>query len=227
MHILLSGIVGSTAYGLARPGSDVDRLGVFAVPTAALHGLTPPAESHVTTKPDRQLHEARKFAMLCIGGNPTAFELLWLPDDLYEVRTELGQELIDLRSAFLSAPRVRDAYLGYARQQFHRLKERGDGSFSADLRKRTAKHARHLARLTRQGLDLYATGTLTVRVECPEWYHDFGDAVAGGHLQIASDLLAKAERNVARIKSPLPERPDTAPIEAWLRRVREARWDRR
>ncbi|MEU4556525.1 DNA polymerase beta superfamily protein [Micromonospora violae] len=126
------------------------------------------------------MHEARKFTVLCIGGNPTAFELLWLPDDLYEVRTELGQELVDLRSAILSAPRVRDAYLGYACQQFHRLKERGDGSFSADLRKRTAKHARHLARLA--------------------W--------------LAS-------------KSPLPERPDSAPIEAWLRRVRGARWDRR
>lgn len=42
--VLLSGVVGSTAYGLAGPHSDVDRLGVFAVATAALHGLHPPAE---------------------------------------------------------------------------------------------------------------------------------------------------------------------------------------
>lgn len=33
--MLLAGIVGSTAYGLAGPDSDVDRLGVFAVPTRA------------------------------------------------------------------------------------------------------------------------------------------------------------------------------------------------
>ncbi|MET8355226.1 MULTISPECIES: hypothetical protein [unclassified Micromonospora] len=107
-------------------------------------------------------------------------------------------------------------------QQFRRLSERGDGSFSADTRKRTAKHARHLARLTRQGLDLYTTGTLTIRLEYPEWYHDFGDAVAGGDLQIAADLLAAAERQMAATKSPLPERPDTAPIEAWLLRARAA-----
>jgi hypothetical protein len=31
--VLLSGIVGSQAYGLATPDSDVDRLGMFAFPT--------------------------------------------------------------------------------------------------------------------------------------------------------------------------------------------------
>ena len=30
MHILLQGVVGSTACGLAGPDSDIDRLGVFA-----------------------------------------------------------------------------------------------------------------------------------------------------------------------------------------------------
>ncbi|MFD7300744.1 DNA polymerase beta superfamily protein, partial [Streptomyces pharetrae] len=38
-NILLSGVVGSTAYGLAHEDSDVDRLGVFAAPTESLHGL--------------------------------------------------------------------------------------------------------------------------------------------------------------------------------------------
>ena len=41
---LLEGIVGSTAYGLAGPHSDVDRLGVFAAPTRAFHGLYPPID---------------------------------------------------------------------------------------------------------------------------------------------------------------------------------------
>ena len=36
MHILLQGVVGSTAYGLSGPDSDVDRAGVFAHPTALL-----------------------------------------------------------------------------------------------------------------------------------------------------------------------------------------------
>jgi uncharacterized protein len=52
--ILLAGIVGSTAYGLADADSDVDRLGMFAAPTRAVLGLHTPRESHVTTKPTRR-----------------------------------------------------------------------------------------------------------------------------------------------------------------------------
>ena len=152
-NILLSGIVGSTAYGLAHEGSDVDRLGMFAAPTDDLHGLHPPKESHVTTKPDSTLHEAAKWCRLALRGNPTVTELVWLPDELYEVRTPLGDELIGIRTTLLSAKRVRDAYLGYATQQFRKLESR-DGDH------RTAKHARHLKRLCHQGLELYTSGRL-------------------------------------------------------------------
>ncbi|HZU58333.1 MAG TPA: nucleotidyltransferase domain-containing protein [Actinocrinis sp.] len=99
--VLLSGVVGSTAYGLAGPGSDVDRLGIYAAPTRALLGLRRPPESHVTAKPDATFHEAGKAARLMLAGNRTATELLWLPDDLYETRTALGEEVIELRGAFL------------------------------------------------------------------------------------------------------------------------------
>ncbi|GAA4603723.1 hypothetical protein GCM10023195_12400 [Actinoallomurus liliacearum] len=221
-EILLAGVVGSTAYGLATADSDVDRLGVFAAPTDTLLGLRTPRESIVTTAPDRTLHEARKWCGLALGGNPTVMELVWLPDDLYETRTAFGDELIGIRAAFLSAKRVRDAYLGYASQQFRKLENRGDGAFSADTRRRTAKHARHLARLVHQGRELYATGRLRIRLDDPGWYHRFGDRVAAGDLEVARQLLAEAEADFARIRTPLPERPDEAPVEAWLRAVRAA-----
>lgn len=219
LHVLLSGIVGSTAYGLDREGSDVDRLGIFATPTEQLHGLHRYTESYVTTHPDRTLHEAAKWCRLALGGNPTVMELVWLPAELYEVRTPLGDELIRLRRAFLSAKKVRDAYLGYATQQFRRLEARGDGSFSADTRKRTAKHARHLKRLCHQGLELYTTGRLTIRVEDPETYHDFGEQVAADS-GAARPLLAEYEAAFDENRSTLPNQPDEAAVEAWLRRVR-------
>ncbi|MGC0328541.1 hypothetical protein RKD23_001531 [Streptomyces sp. SAI-170] len=218
-NILLSGVVGSTAYGLAHEGSDVDRLGLFAAPTEELHGLRTPKESHVTTSPDRTLHEAAKWCRLALGGNPTVMELVWLPDELYEVRTPLGDELIGIRASFLSAGRVRDAYLGYATQQFRRLLGRGDGSFSADTRRRTAKHARHLKRLCEQGYELYRTGALTVRVEDPEAYHRFGEQVAADP-EAATPLLSHFEAAFAETPSALPAQPDEAAAEAWLRRVR-------
>src|SRR5690349_9856111 len=206
-NILLSGIVGSTAYGLAHEGSDVDRLGMFAAPTEELHGLHRPQESHVTTHPDRTLHEAAKWCRLALGGNPTVMELVWLPDELYEVRTPLGDELIGIRSSLLSAKRVRDAYLGYATQQFKRLYERGDGSFSADTRKRTAKHARHLMRLCQQGYLLYTTGRLEIRVDDPQEYFDFGEAVARDGMA-ALPVLEEYEALFDAATSPLPQRPD-------------------
>ncbi|PZF98008.1 nucleotidyltransferase [Micromonospora deserti] len=222
MHLLLSGIVGSVAYGLSGPGSDIDRIGVFAAPTAAFHGLHPPRESVVTTNPDTTRHEAAKYLRLALGGNPTATELMWLPDDCYETRTEFGERLIGIRSALLSAPRVRDAYLGYAGQQFRKLESRGNGTFSADTRRRTAKHARHLARLVHQGRLLYATGVLEIRLAHPEWFRAFGERVAGGELDEARTLLAEAEQDFDRTRSPLPDRPDEATAERWLLDVRAA-----
>jgi predicted nucleotidyltransferase len=215
--LLLLGIIGSTAYGLAGPHSDVDRLGVYAAPTRDFHGLHPPLDrraSIVEHEPsDLTLHEARKFCLLALSANPTVTDLLWLPDPLYEVRTPLGEELIGIRHAFLSAPRVRDAYLGYASQQVNRLLNKG-----ADPR--TPKHARHLLRLLHQGEQLYATGELTVTLADPQRYHDFGLAVAADP-GLARSALDEARQRFSTITSKLPEQPDEATVERWLLRVRD------
>lgn len=223
--ILLSGVVGSTAYGLADESSDTDRLGMFALPTTAFLGLCRPEESHVTTKPDATYHEAGKLVRLILGGNPTATEILWLPGDLYEVRHPLGDNLIAIRLSLLSAKRVRDSYLGYASGQFRRLENRGDGSFSSDTRKRTAKHARHLWRLIQQGTDLNGTGRLTVRLDAAQAFlcREFGERVASGDLDCARRLIASAETHFDEYggeRSALPAEPDRAAAEAWLLKVR-------
>src|SRR5208282_4960906 len=96
-NVLLSGIVGSVAYGLDTEDSDVDRLGVFAAPTERLLSLHPPKPSVVFCKPHATCHEAGKFAALALKVNPTITELMWLPDDLYETRTPLGDALIGIR----------------------------------------------------------------------------------------------------------------------------------
>ncbi len=221
--ILLAGVVGSTAYGLADEFSDVDRLGVFAAPTVAFHGLHRPRESHVTTHPDATYHEAAKWVRLALGGNPTVMELVWL--DGYETVTLLGEELIGLRSSLLCAKRVRDAYLGYATQQFRKLENRGDGSFSADTRKRTAKHARHLWRLLHQGSELHQTGRLVVRLSPggADTCREFGERVATGDLTLVESAFRLAE-TIFDGPGVLPDRPDEAEAEAWLLRVRVAMW---
>lgn len=221
-NILLSGIVGSTAYGLAREGSDTDRLGIYAEDTQDFHGLYRVKESYVQTKPDVTLHEAGKWCRLALGGNPTVMELVWLPDDLYEVRTPLGEGLIDIRQAFLSAPRVRDAYLGYATQQFRKLESRADNTFGPDLAHRTTKHARHMYRLLVQGLELYQTGNLAIRLSENDVKvaMSFGAAVGLGNVGWAHTVLADYEDAFDRSPTVLPDRPDEKTVEEWLRRVR-------
>ncbi|MEU6971157.1 nucleotidyltransferase domain-containing protein [Kitasatospora aureofaciens] len=219
--VLLSGIVGSTAYGFAHAGSDLDRLGLFATPTEELHGLHRPAESHVTTAPDVTLHEAAKWCRLALSCNPTASELVWLPEDLYETVTPLGRELVGIRSSFLSAPAVRRAYLGYADQQFRKLLTRD--TTDPATRRRAAKHARHLVRLVEQAVRLHRTGHNLIRLSDPERVRDLGERIAD-RPGAAEHLLADAADHLSR-PGVLPEAPDPRPAEAWLRRVRAAHYN--
>jgi predicted nucleotidyltransferase len=221
LNVLLSGIVGSTAYGLAHEGSDIDVLGVFATRTNDLLGLRQPSDSVVTKDPDTTFHEAKKFCRLVLNGNPSVTEALWLPEELYQTRTALGDELIGIRSAFLSATRIRSAYFGYAVSQFERLRKRGDGTFSPDTAKRTAKHARHMYRLLHQGFELWSTGNLTVQVSDPAACREFGERIESGEVSLAeATLLSFGERfdNTACV---LPDESDETPIEDWLQRVRK------
>jgi len=217
-EVLLGGVVGSTAYGLDRPGSDIDRLGVYAAPTVAFHGLNPPMGKAATiarNEPDVVLHEAGKFAALCLAGNPTVTELLWL--GRWDQVTPLGERLVELRYAFRSAARYRDAYLGYATQQFKRLTVAG--RFPDVPRSRIAKHARHLRRLLMQGTHVWRTGELELRVADPQAYFDFGEQVAADP-SVAEPLLAHAEELFRSEPTALPDEPDVAAVEEWLLAVR-------
>lgn len=224
MFPILQGIVGSTAYGLAGPDSDIDTLGVFAHPTEAFFGLDQPEETIKASKDDT-MHEAAKYCKLALNGNPTVMELLWLPEELYTARSYWGDQLIEIRGCFLSAPRVRNAYLGYASQQFDSLKARG-GTFSSDTSKRTAKHARHLFRLLEQGTHLYVTGRLKIRVADPEYCRWFGERVAEGNTLYAEKALNDAKLRFDSVPSALPEKPYKEPVEAWLKSVRRIYLDR-
>lgn len=167
-RVVLLGVVGSTAYGLANEHSDRDRLGVFATDPEQLFGLDPQSVVQRTvtaTDPDVAVHELVKFATLALRANPTILELLWCTD--YEVCDDVGASLVAHRDAFLSAGKVRDAYAGYAMSQAKRLAERsanGNTGFSSTLRNRTAKHARHCMRLLLNGAELLTSGTLTLDV---------------------------------------------------------------
>lgn len=218
--VLLEGTVGSQAYGMSTETSDIDTLGIFAVGTYALTSLHPPQLTREFHKPDVVQHEAGKFCKLALGCNPSLLDLLWLPD--YTVASDLGRELVSVRDSFLSARRVKDAYLGYATQQFKRITMRGDNSFSADTRKRTAKHARHLLRLCELGYQLWATGEMRLQVANRDELFAFGDSVAAGELHLASTILLDYADKFRGTPTVLPKHPCEPDIERWLLKVRIA-----
>jgi predicted nucleotidyltransferase len=221
VKIILQAITGSHAYGLNTPDSDIDRNGVFVLPTAGLLQITPPTETIVTAKPDSTLHEVGKFIRLALKCNPSIIELLYM--EQYETLTWEGLLLINRRDCFLSTPYVRDAFGGYAIQQLHRLLNRnaeGKEGFSSQTIHRTEKHARHCFRLLRQGAELLRTGHLTVRLENPEEYFAIGKMVP-------AELKIKFEEEFARFKeidSVLPNQPDRESIELVLAKIRRAHY---
>lgn len=141
--VILEGVVGSTAYGLSTPSSDIDFLGITCLENNAFFRLDKPSDTVVLKNPDRTYHELNKFVRLLCNANPTISELLWLGS--YSRITPQGKHLLDVREMFLTQ-QVRTTYGGYAKQQARRLTSQG----SFTRRRRTEKHGRHCCRLILQ-----------------------------------------------------------------------------
>jgi uncharacterized protein len=225
-NTLLCGIVGSTAYGLDTPESDTDYIGIYVASTQHLLGLHPPSRGRLAIRgrggDDAVYHEIGKAMALLLACNPTVSEALWLPN--YIKSTPFGEELVELRTQFLSAKKVRDAFTGYATAQFHWLRENGRYQGSRD--KRYRKHSIHLMRLLWQGYELYTTGTLPIVVPDPQPFFDFGDRLmVESGIDTADRLLAEHKEKIDNARTVLPEYPNEPPLEDFLLRVRKAHID--
>jgi predicted nucleotidyltransferase len=222
--VILEGIVGSTAYGLATATSDVDKLGVKLLPNRHFLGLETPSEgslSQVTTDPDTTYHDIGKYCRLALTCNPTAMELMWLPN--YTKTTDVGEWLIDNRMSFISAEKVRNSFMGYASSQFKRLSER-QHSFSSDTKNRTQKHARHLLRLMHQGYTLYTTGVLPIQLEDPQRYHEFG-ALVEANPNHARQTLEEYTRMFDLATPVIPLEADRELVDHFVFGVRSGMWE--
>ena len=220
---ILTGIVGSTAYGLAHENSDVDRLGVFITPTAEflkLRGGYSERKSIVTTNPDKTLHEVGKFLKLVLNGNPTVSELLWL--DSYEVHTNSGLAFVDKAHEFLSQ-RIRNTYGGYAMQQLKALEQRGD--FGSDLKKRQEKHGRHCSRLLIQGQDALENYGIRVKLSQDEvgFCREMGQ-LAVNDVEKFSAEMNRLFKKLDNTVSLLPQEPNWGLAEVMLLDLRRANY---
>jgi uncharacterized protein len=218
VKVVLEGVVGSTLYGMAHEGSDVDTLGVFVSPTddvLSLGGVK--KQSVVQTDPDMTHHELSKFIKLCLGCNPTVLELLYLPD--YTVQSIEGKSLVLMRDSFLSESAVRNAFGGYAYQQIVKLRRRGEeGKEGFGRGLRYEKHVRHCFRLMIEAEQLLRYGTLDPVLTEDEigrlmWLSE-------QPLEIVSEEYLEYKRYLDTLTTDLPAKPDEWAINEVLLNIR-------
>lgn len=232
-NVILQGVVGSTAYGLATENSDIDQLGIYVAPIGYVLGLNGSehvvdgaqnvADSLVEHEPDLTLHEVGKYVRLALSANPTILELLWLPE--YEITSPSGRLLVEHRHLFLSGPKVKARYGGYAKAQAERLLrnhlDTGSATFSSDVRNRTAKHGRHCRRLLMQGAELLMTGSMSVKVDeiQRQVIFEAGERAADNPQQFRDEMIRSIKLFDA-IDTDLPDKPNQDEIDDLLVAIR-------
>jgi predicted nucleotidyltransferase len=178
---------GSIAYGLNHANSDLDQMGVFIAPTIKVAGLdwNTHQESWTNTSPegdDLTMHEIGKYLRLCLGGNPTLIELLFMNE--YDILTTYGRLMVDHRVNIISEGTLRKSYLGYAKSQFYRIQQ--EDPFKE-------KMARHTLRIARQGTSLLTTAGFNVKVDDPQEYFDLTKLPKEDMLEVIKKELYKLE----------------------------------
>lgn len=176
---IIRGVVGSTAHGTAIDGQDDrDEMGVFIEPPECVCGLRPCDHYIYRDKPegvrseagdlDLTMYSLRKFIRLATQGNPSVIILLWLPE--FAARTPLGEELVQMREAFISRESGQ-RFLGYLVAQKMKLKgERANTVNRPELIERygyDTKFAMHALRLGLEGIELLTDRRLTLPVAQP------------------------------------------------------------
>ncbi|MQY08033.1 nucleotidyltransferase domain-containing protein [Actinomadura macrotermitis] len=155
-HTVLAVVVGSRAYGLATEESDTDRRGVYAAPAPLFWRFDKPPTHMDGPLPEQFSWELERFCQLALSANPTVLECLW--SSLVESVTPVGEELLALRTAFLSRHAHR-TFVRYADSQFRKIE--------GDLRNRGEinwKHVMHMLRLLASGWHLLLRGEPLVDV---------------------------------------------------------------
>jgi hypothetical protein len=248
---ILRATVGSTLHGLHHSGQDDrDEMAVFVEPPEYLLGLARARgirgglygfEHYVErTQPegarsgpgdlDLVAYSLRKYIRLALKGHPTILLLLFAPDELILVKTQLGDELRELRPALLSQ-RAGRGYLGYQRGQKDRLlgtrgQKRVNRPELIEAHGFDTKYAMHAARLGYQGIELLETGWLTLPMPEPERTRVMAIRNGERTLEEAVAEIEEVERRLAEAleHTPLPPEPDRAAVDGFLVEAYRRAW---
>lgn len=204
-------VYGSHAHGTATPTSDVDRRGVFLLPSDDFLGLGFPKTTWERKADDIVFWELGHFCRLLLKGNPNIVGMLYAPEDCRITEHAIGDQLIGLRSLFLSSA-LQSAYMGWITRELHDI---------GKLHKGHAKRLSHVPRLMWE-LESALEGHLVVRpsderiatiVAIKTGTMDYDEAV-----RLCGSMLLDIERKNGQVRLPAP--PSDA-INSWLLLTRE------
>ena len=243
--ILMRRLVGSHAYGLDRPDSDVDYREVFMYPTNTLLGYYPLPkdgwQDDTKHTDDEGGWEVKKWLVMVQKGSPNAVELIFASeaageDEWAETRDyEFGgihmievdgvevsdreltrRELCEVARGLLSTPDIRRAYVGYANNSFRKIPEKPTKWMTGYLRSLW------------QGRELLRTGVLPMVIPNEDSGDSYaisvheanqGKLTAGQVLDIGQGL----EYEVKTIDSVLSDSPNIERANEWLTQLRTNR----
>ena len=118
--IIFEGIVGSQAYGISTPTSDVDLKGVFIQPLDDVLSFGYVEQVSDETN-DTTFYELKRFIELLKTNNPTILELLNLPEDCIIQKKPIFDRILEHREQFITKM-CKNSFGGYAVQQIKKAR---------------------------------------------------------------------------------------------------------
>ena len=118
--IIFEGIVGSQAYDIATPTSDVDIKGVFIQDLDDILGFGY-VEQVNDSKNDTTFYEIKRFLELISQNNPNILELLNLPEDCIVYKDPIFDLVLSEKERFISKA-CRNSFGGYAVEQIKKAR---------------------------------------------------------------------------------------------------------
>jgi uncharacterized protein len=245
---ILRSTVGSTAHGLALPGTDdLDQMGVCVERLDQAMGLGEPFEQLIyrtaterTGKHDARsepgdldltVFSLRKYLRLALKGNPTVLIPLFSTGPALVHATAEGRALQGLAPSIVSQ-RAIGSFLGYLTAQKERLLgQRGMKVSRPELIRLhgyDTKFAMHALRLGHQGVELATTGRISLPM--PAASREVCLDVRMGRLPLVAVVkeIEHVEGQLHELKSGgsvLSPEPETARVAAWMLRTYTAAWD--
>lgn len=118
--IIFECIVGSHAYGTNKEGSDIDKKGVYILPTSNVlsNNYIPQISDE---KQDTTFYEIGRFIELACDANPNILDLLAIPKDCIIYKSDLWDKYFPDTSIFLTT-KLKHTFLGYFYAQIQKAK---------------------------------------------------------------------------------------------------------